>query len=52
MFELPCPQTVKHPSHGIDGEDTAEVVRVIEQRNGLSSATLTPGQLLEVPATV
>ena len=39
-------------SHGIDGEDTAEVVRVIEQRNGLSSATLTPGQLLEVPATV
>ncbi len=38
--------------HGINGEDTAEVVRVIEQRNSLSSATLTPGQLLEVPATV
>lgn len=37
-------------SHGIEGADTAEVVRIIEEKNDLRDATLMPGQDLEVPA--
>jgi hypothetical protein len=37
-------------SNGIDGLDTAHVVKVIEQRNGLTEAGLHPGQRLFVPA--
>lgn len=36
--------------HGIEGCDTAEVVRVIEERNGLGKGELTPGQSIAVPA--
>ena len=37
-------------THGIKGCDTAEVVRVIEEKNGLATADLKPGQQLAVPA--
>jgi|GEM_PF-483951 len=37
-------------THGIKGCDTAEVVRVIEEKNGLATADLRPGQQLAVPA--
>ncbi|MEE1045300.1 MAG: LysM peptidoglycan-binding domain-containing protein [Olegusella sp.] len=36
-------------SHGIEGCDTAETVRIIEEKNGLTDAELKPGQHLAVP---
>lgn len=36
-------------AHPVDGLETAQVVELIMEENGLSSATLQPGMLLSVP---